>query len=194
MLHIHAVFTLSAFIGTCGRQSSRNSPLRASELNWRRQQQEKSKIVASTNAPTGQNDRIGAASPNLATGVDKIEFFGMVGGSKLTREGIRESQRAASPIVRFEERLQEGICEAGNLPPAEGCILMEDLINEARASGVPTNTPAMKAASTFVHALEVAASQAKDEDKKPPVDPLSDQMNALFADDYPMPDMLPDLE
>ena len=162
-------------------------PQCVSEMDWRRQRETK-----------GVNpDSDGSASPSeakrpsvdLSSSVDNIEMFGATDGGTLTRKSIENCQRTLSPAIEAEERLQSAVNEAGSLSDsAAAAAMLQAVIGDAYAAGVSVSSPQMRKAAALLTVIEQAASAEEAPDVAAPLDPHLQQMNAIFSDDYAMPD------
>ena len=163
-------------------------PQCVSDMEWRRQKETngaKPKEDASA-APTKAKPAI-----DLSMSVDNIEMFGASGGGTLTRKSIENCQRTLSPAIEAEERLQSAVNEAGSLSDsAAAAAMLQAVIGDAYAAGVSVSSPQMKKAASLLTVIEqaVASEQEPEGEAAAPLDPHNQQMNAIFSDDYAMPD------
>ena len=146
---------------SCGRRASPRahrrcaSPALVSELEWRRQQQERPGDEPADEAVPAKRERRAAASSD----VDDLEFFGAVGGGTLTREGMKQAVRAsrAIPVVEAETALMNACKETSEQPPIIASKILRVKMEEAVQSGVSVGSPAMKQAAQLLSVLESAA-------------------------------------
>jgi len=171
---------------TPGRSLRCAGPKLVSELEWRRQQQERPGEEPTSEKPPEKRERRQAASSD----VDDLEFFGAVGGGKLTREGIKQSLRAsrAIPVVEAETSLMAACKETGEQPPIIAAKMLRVQMEEAVAVGVSVSSPAMKRAAQLLQVLESAAETEQKVDQAM-VDPLADKMSAIFDEGYVIPEL-----
>ena len=165
-------------------------PQCVSEMEWRRQQE--------TNEAKPE-DVCGAAPSkakpaiDLAMSVDNIEMFGASGGGTLTRKSIEDCQRTLSPAIEAEERLQSAVNEAGSLSDsAAAAAMLQQVIGDAYTAGVSVSSPQMRKAASLLTVIEQAVASEERPEAAAPLDAHNEQMNAIFSDDYAMPDL--DLE
>ena len=145
-------------------------------MEWRRQKE--------TNGAKPKEDASAAPSKakpviDLSMSVDNIEMFGASGG------------RTLSPAIEAEERLQSAVNEAGSLSDsAAAAAMLQAVIGDAYAAGVSVSSPQMKKAASLLTVIEqaVASEQEPEGEAAAPLDPHNQQMNAIFSDDYAMPD------
>lgn len=157
-------------------------------MEWRRQKE--------TNGAKPKEDASAAPSKakpaiDLSMSVDNIEMFGASGGGTLTRKSIENCQRTLSPAIEAEERLQSAVNEAGSLSDsAAAAAMLQAVIGDAYAAGVSVSSPQMKKAASLLTVIEqaVASEQEPEGEAAAPLDPHNQQMNAIFSDDYAMPD------
>lgn len=161
-------------------------PQCVSDMEWRRQRE--------TNGAKPEEDARAAPSKakpaiDLSMSVDNIEMFGASGGGTLTRESIENCQRTLSPAIEAEERLQRAVNEAGSLSDsAAAAAMLQAVIGDAYAAGVSVSSPQMKKAASLLTVIEQAVASEEEPEAAAPLDPHNQQMNAIFSDDYAMPD------
>ena len=159
-------------------------------MEWRRQQETneaKPKEVCGA-APSKAKPAI-----DLAMSVDNIEMFGASGGGTLTRKSIEDCQRTLSPAIEAEERLQSAVNEAGSLSDsAAAAAMLQQVIGDAYTAGVSVSSPQMRKAASLLTVIEQAVASEERPEAAAPLDAHNEQMNAIFSDDYAMPDL--DLE
>ena len=166
-------------------------PQCVSDMEWRRQRENGAK--PEEDAAFGAAPSKGKPAIDLSMSVDNIEMFGASGGGTLTRKSIENCQRTLSPAIEAEERLQSAVNEAGSLSDsAAAAAMLQAVIGDAYAAGVSVSSPQMKKAASLLTVIEQAVASEEEPEAAAPLDPHNQQMNAIFSDDYAMPDF--DLE
>ncbi|KAL1528878.1 hypothetical protein AB1Y20_010201 [Prymnesium parvum] len=175
------------------RRSCRETVSMVSEMEWRKRQQlsDQARAAAAAEEDAKPVAREESPQPNLATSVDDMNFFGAIGGGKLTRESIKQSTKLSSPYILAEEALQEAVRRAGQLPPVDAMQLLQECIGNAYEANVSIQSPQMKVAAALLATLENAAAMRTD---GPASDPYGEQLNQLFADEYSIPALDDDLQ
>lgn len=199
------------------RRSCRETVSMVSEMEWRKRQQlsDQARAAAAAEEDAKPVAREESPQPNLATSVDDMNFFGAIGGGKLTRESIKQSTKLSSPYILAEEALQEAVRRAGErpfhsssrtdqmyptesthsgvgqLPPVDAMQLLQECIGNAYEANVSIQSPQMKVAAALLATLENAAAMRTD---GPASDPYGEQLNQLFADEYSIPALDDDLQ
>ena len=166
-----------------------------SEMEWRKGQQGGAKPPEESAAPADAKRKV---DDRMTDGVDRIEMFGMTGtGGQLTRESIANCQKTLSPAIEAEAALQRACEEAGKLSDAAAAAAMlQQVIGDAFEVGVSVSSPQMRKAAALLGAFETALATTDDEASaaKATTDAHEQKMNALFSDEYAMPDLDLDLD
>ena len=161
-------------------------------MAWRKRMAEQKNAAAGGGAdavgPSGSGEQ--AKAPNLATSVDKIDFFGSTGGGgTLTRDGMKNAQKTRSKAIDAMEQLVEACKLTGDVPPEAAAEELSRVIGAAYEAGVSVTAPPMRKAAALLTALEAAREGASSQTQPAGADDALDRkLDALFSGFAPPPE------
>ena len=110
----------------------------------------------------------------------------------VTREMLLNSRKTTSPAIQAEERVKEAMETVNTMPPVEAAKLLENLVAQAKTSGVGDYSPTLKKAISLKATLELASGSAaatkKAKREALDADGPQDVFDALFGGGYVIPD------